>query len=110
MVATDIFGVSGRQMLAALIAGQRDPQILAQYARGRLRGKLAALEEAFTGRFSDHHAFLLSKMLTRVDQVDADLADLDVRIEAEVAPFAEAAARLDEIPVVGHDTACVIVS
>ncbi len=110
VVASDIFGVSGRQMLAALIAGQRDPQILAQYARGRLRGKLADLEEAFTGRFNDHHAFLLSKMLARVDQVDTDLTDLDARIEAELAPFAQAAARLDEIPGVGHDTACVIVS
>jgi hypothetical protein len=97
-------------MLAALIAGQRDPEILAQYARGRLRGRLAELEEAFTGRFNGHHAFLLSKMLARVDQVDTDLDDLDARIEAEVAPFAQAAARLDEIPGVGHDTACVIVS
>ena len=97
-------------MLAALIAGQRDPQILAQYARGRLRGKLADLEEAFTGRFNDHHGFLLSKMLARVDQVDADLTDLDARIEAELGPFAQAPARLDEIPGVGHDTACVIIS
>ena len=110
MVATDIFGVSGRQMLAALIAGQRDPQILAQYARGRLPGKLAALEEAFTGRFNDHHGFLLSKMLARIDQVSADLDDLDAAIEGEIAPFAQAAARLDEIPGIGHDTACVILS
>jgi hypothetical protein len=71
---------------------------------------LADLEEAFTGRFNDHHAFLLSKMLARVDHVDTDLTDLDARIEAELAPFAQAAARLDEIPGVGHDTACVIVS
>ena len=105
VVASDIFGVSGRQMLAALIVGQRDPQILAQYARGRMRGKFAALQEAFTGRFSDHHAFLLSKMLARIDQVSADLDDLDAAIEAEIAPFARAAARLHEIPGVVHDTA-----
>jgi transposase len=110
VVASDIFGVSGRDMLAALIAGQRDPKVLAQFARGRMRAKLTVLEEAFTGRFSDHHAFLLSKMLARIDAVTADIADLDARIDAEIAPFAPAVARLDEIPGVGHTGACVIVA
>ena len=77
VVVSDIFGVSGRDMLAALIAGQRDPKVLAQFARGRMRGKITDLEEAFTGRFSDHHAFLLAKMLARIDRVSADIADLD---------------------------------
>jgi transposase len=110
VVASDIFGVSGREMMAELIAGQRNPQVLAQFARGRMRAKLSELEEAFTGRFNDHHGFLLSKMLARIDQVDADLADLDVRIEVEIAPFAEEAARLDEIPGIGQHAACVILS
>ena len=110
VVASDIFGVSGREMMAELIAGQRNPRVLAQFARGRMRAKLSQLEEAFTGRFNDHHGFLLSKMLARIDQVDADLADLDVRIEAEIAPFAEEAARLDEIPGIGQHAACVILS
>jgi transposase len=110
VVASDIFGVSGREMMAELIAGQRNPRVLAQFARGRMRAKLSELEEAFTGRFNDHHGFLLSKMLARIDQVDADLADLDVRIEAEIAPFAEEAARLDEIPGIGQHAACVILS
>jgi transposase len=110
VVASDIFGVSGRQMLAALVAGQRDPQVLAHYARGRMRGKVSQLEEAFTGRFTDHHSFLLAKMLARIDQVNADLEDLDTRIEAESAPFEQAAARLDEIPGIGHVAACIIVS
>jgi transposase len=57
VVASDIFGVSGRAMLAALVAGERDPKVLAQLARQRLRAKLGLLEEAFCGRFSDHHAF-----------------------------------------------------
>ena len=65
VVASDIFGVSGRQMLAAMIGGQRDPRVLAQLARGRMRGKITALQEAFTGYFTDHHAFLLQKMLAR---------------------------------------------
>src|SRR5687767_15304033 len=68
VVASDIFGVSGRDMMAALIAGQRDPKVLAQLARARMRAKIRDLEEAFIGRFTDHHAFLLAKMLTRIDQ------------------------------------------
>src|SRR5437660_11862170 len=69
VVASDIFGVSGRAMMAALIAGQRDPTVLAQLARGRMRAKITALEDAFTGHFTDHHAFLLAKMLARVDAI-----------------------------------------
>jgi hypothetical protein len=57
VVASDIFGVSGRAMMAALISGQRDPRQLAQLARSSLRRKIATLEEAFVGRFTDHHAF-----------------------------------------------------
>jgi transposase len=65
VVASDIFGVSGRAMLAALVAGERDPKRLAQLARARMRAKLSLLEEAFTGCFTDQHAFLLAKMLAR---------------------------------------------
>src|SRR5215213_9383700 len=70
VVASDIFGVSGRAMLAALIGGERDPKVLAQLARTRLRAKLGPLAEAFTGFFTDQHAFLLAKMLARVDALD----------------------------------------
>jgi transposase len=66
-VATDSFGVSGRAMLEALIQGERDPNVLAELARGRLRVKHAALVEALTGQFSDHHA-VMARML--VDQID----------------------------------------
>jgi hypothetical protein len=62
-VATDILGVSGRAMLEALIAGQRDPKLLAELARGRLRVKHAALVQALTGRFDDHHAVLARMLL-----------------------------------------------
>jgi transposase len=110
VVASDIFGVSGRAMLDALIAGQRDPKALAQLARTRLRAKTAQLEEAFTGHFSDHHAFLLQTMLARIDQASADIAELDRKIEAEIAPFAPAADRLDEITGVGRTAAQVIIA
>jgi transposase len=74
VVASDIFGVSGRAMMAALLAGERDPKVLARLARTSLRAKLGALEEAFIGRFSDHHGFLLETMLGRIDQASADIA------------------------------------
>jgi transposase len=110
VVASDIFGVSGRAMLAALIGGERDPKVLAQLARTRLRGKLGQLEEAFTGRFGDHHGFLLETMLGRIDQASADIAELDRKIEAEIAPFAPAVDRLDEITGVGRIAAQVIIA
>ena len=87
VVASDIFGVSGRQMLAALIAGERDPKVLAQLARGRLRAKRSVLEEAFTGHFTDHHGFLLAKMLARVEALDADIAELDGQARGADRPF-----------------------
>ena len=110
VVASDIFGVSGRDMMAALIAGERDPKALAQLARRRLRAKLSLLEEAFYGHFSDHHAFLLQTMLARIDQASADIATLEAHIEAEIAPFAQAADRLDEITGVGRAAAQVIIA
>jgi transposase len=110
VVASDVFGVSGRAMLAALVAGERDPKVLARLARTRLRAKTAQLEEAFVGRFSDHHAFLLQTMLGRIDQASADIAELDRKIEAEIAPFAAAADRLDEVTGVGRVAAQVIIA
>ena len=110
VVAADIFGVSGRAMMAALIAGERDPEVLAQLARARMRAKITALEEAFTGHFTDHHAFLLGKMLARVDQIGADIAELDARIEELAAPFISAVQRLDEIHGIGPVGAAAIIA
>lgn len=110
VVAADIFGVSGRAMMAALIAGERDPQVLAQLARARMRTKIGLLEEAFNGHFDQHHAFLLTRMLGRIDAINADIAALDAQIEAQLAPFAAAAARVDEIPGVGPVAAAIILA
>src|SRR4029453_16809935 len=89
-------------MLAALVAGERDPKALAQLARARLRAKLTALEGGFTGFFPGHHGFLLAGMLARVDALDADIAELDGKLEELITPFAAAADRLDEITGVGR--------
>ena len=109
-VITDIFGVSGRDMLAALVAGERNPKVLAQLARRSMRAKITVLEEAFTGHFTDHHAFLLRTMLGRVDAISADIAALDDRIAAQAAPLADAVARLDEIPGISLASAYVILA
>jgi transposase len=110
VVASDIFGVSGRDMMAALIRGERNPQVLAQMARSRMRTKIPQLEEAFVGYFTEHHRFLLAKMLARIDALDADIADVETQIEAQIAPFADAVARLDEIPGIGATAAAVIIA
>jgi transposase len=110
VVASDIFGVSGRAMLDALVAGERDPKILAELARSSLRRKIADLQEAFTGYFTDHHAFLLRRMLGRIDSLAADIAAVEVRIEEQIAPFADTVDRLDEITGVGRIAAQVIVA
>ena len=110
VIATDIFGVSGRAMMAALIAGQRDPKVLAQMARARMRVKIPQLEEAFVGHFDDHHAFLLGQMLAHIDALQADISRIEERIDTEIAPFAEAVTRLDEIPGVGVTAARVIIA
>src|SRR5215475_7834528 len=110
VVVSDIFGASGRDMLAALVAGERNPKVLAQLARRSMRKKITVLEEAFTGYFTSHHAFLLGKMLTRVDAISADIAALDARIEAEITPFAAAVSRLDEIPGINLAAAHAIIA
>jgi transposase len=110
VVATDIFGVSGRAMMAAMVAGERNPKVLAQLARARMRAKITALEEAFTGHFTDHHAFLLGKMLARVDGIDADIADLDAAIGELIAPFAAAVQQLDEAPGIGLVAAAAVIA
>ena len=110
VVVSDIFGVSGREMMAALIAGERDPRVLAEMARGRMRSKTARLVEAFIGRFSDHHGFLLTTMLARIDALSADIEAVQERTEQELVPFAQAVARLDEIPGIGATAAAVIIA
>jgi len=75
-----------------------------------MRAKRSVLEEAFTGCFTDHHGFLLAKMLARVDALDADLAELDGKLEELIVPFAQAVERLDEIAGVGRTAAQLILA
>ncbi|MDQ2710413.1 MAG: IS110 family transposase [Actinomycetota bacterium] len=110
VVASDIFGVSGRAMLAALIAGERDPGVLADLARGRMRSKKALLEAAFVARFGTHHAFLLTAMLARVDAANADIAGIEEQITATLGELHDAASRLVTIPGIGACLAVAIIA
>ncbi len=86
-VATDIMGVSGRAMLQALIEGQREPVVLADLAKRRLRNKTPELVEALTGRFREHHAFLARMHLDLIDRHTAAINQLTERIEVVIEPF-----------------------
>jgi transposase len=85
-VVSDVFGVSGRAILHALIDGQRDPAVLAQLAVGRLRPKTAQLTEALRGFFTEHHATILAMMLDNIDRLSAQIATPDSTIGEAVRP------------------------
>ena len=109
-VATDILGVSGRAMIARLIAGEADPARLADEARGSLKRKVIPLRRALEGRVTDHHRFLLGMLMDQLRQLESLIERYAARIEAAMRPFAEAEARLMTIPGVGRQAAEVIVA
>ena len=109
-VATDVMGVSGREMMHALIAGVADPDALAALAKARLRNKLPPLRKALTARFREHHAFLLARMLAHVEALEADIEVLSQRIAELMQPWAGHLAILDSITGVGTRAAEVILA
>src|SRR5262245_19446685 len=109
-VASDVLGVSGRAMLAALVEGTTDPDVLAEFARGALRKKLPALRQALAGRFRAHHAFLVAHLLAHYDYLDEIIDTLSAQIDVVIAPFAEEVARLDTIHGVNKRTAEAIIA
>lgn len=124
-VATDIFGKSGRAMIEALIAGERDPEVLAELALGQMRKKTAALREALTGRFDAHHAELARMLLRQIDALSHDIEQLTARVEHLIAELPQGQPpadpgtgelgpgvldRLDEVPGIGLRAAQVIVA
>jgi transposase len=100
-VLSDVFGVSGRLILDALVEGQRSPAVLAGLAKGRLRSKEARIQEALRGFFTDHHGIILAMMLDNIDRLSAQIAALDTTIIEAIAPFAHQVAQLDEATGVG---------
>jgi len=109
-VASDVFGVSGMRMLEAILEGQSTAEQMAELARGRLRPKRAALTRALEGRVEAHHRLLLGIELRRLRKVEADIAELDQCIEAQLAPYREAHALLMQIPGVDAVVAAVMIA
>jgi transposase len=109
-VASDVLGVSGRAMIEALIAGEGDPEVLAELAKGRLRAKLPALRQALTGRFSGHHALLCSHIFTHLDYLDETIEALTAEIEVRLRPFSRQVELLCTIPGISDRSAQVILA
>ncbi len=109
-VISDILGVTGRAILRALAAGETDPARLAALGRARLARKTEALTEALRGRFTPHHAFLLSQLLAQLDQLTTLIDACDVEVARLSQPMAAHVERLQTIVGVGARSAQVIIS
>lgn len=109
-VASDVLGVSGRAMIAALIDGETEPDRLADLARRRLRSKIPQLRQALEGHVTDHHRFMLRTLMDHVRHLDDLIERLGQRIEEAMSPFAKAVERLVTIPGVNQRAAEVIVA
>jgi len=103
-VASDILGKSGRDMLNALAEGTRDPEILAELARGRMRDKIPLLQQALEGRFTRHHGLLVGGILSKLDFLEELIGHLSAEIDQVIAPFEEAVELLDTITGVDRRT------
>ena len=109
-VATDIMGKSGRDMLAALVAGRTDAAALAQLARGKLREKLPQLEKALRGQFAAHQRFLVAQQLAHIDGLDEIIERVSAEIAERVRPFEREIAQVDMVTGIGRRTAEVLVA
>jgi len=109
-VASSITTVSARDMIEALIAGERDPRVLADLARGRMRNKIPDLTMACSGRFADHHATLARMHLDHIDHLAFMIDGLDDRIEQVMSPLALHLALLRTIPGIGDRAAQILIS
>ena len=103
-VASDVLGLSGRQMLEALVNGTTDPKVVADLAKGNLRAKLPQLERALTGQFEAHQRFLLAHQLAHLDGLDELVNGLSREIAERLRPFQDKIERLDAITGVGQRT------
>lgn len=109
-VASDIMGLSGRQMLQAMVTGVTDPELLADMAVGKLRKKLPELEEALYGNVGEHQRLMLKLMLGHIDELDARIASIDRELEERFRGFEDALERLDEIPGIALNAAQAILA
>jgi transposase len=109
-VASDVLGVTGRLILDALCAGERDPDRLAEMAKQKLRAKIGDLRQAVPGRFNAHHARMVKELLAHIDYLQASTTRLDEQIDVMMIPFVPARDRLDTIPGIAKRTAEIIIA
>lgn len=109
-VASDVLGLTGRMILDALCAGERDPDRLAEMARSRLRSKIGDLRQCVPGRFNAHHAGMVTEIIAHVDYLSAAIARLDQRIEEMIVPFRAARELLTTIPGIAQRSAEIILA
>jgi transposase len=109
-VVSDITGRSARAMLNALVAGERDPQILANLALGSLQGKVPLLTRALTGAFNEHHAFMVTSMLRAIDEADTRIARLSQEINRQLQPLRQQVDLLITIPGISLTLAQVLIA
>jgi transposase len=109
-VATDVLGKSGRAMLEALIAGEQDPVVLAELARGRLRAKRQALQLALDGRLVAQHRTVLRHLLAHIDFLEQAIAELEAELARCLAPFEQAVALAQTLPGVAETAAAAIIA
>ena len=109
-VVTDVMGKAARRMIEALIAGERDPEVLADMALTRMRPRIPDLRLALVGRFGAHHAVMLKAHLSHIDYLDGQIAAMDAEVERVIAPFDDQLRRLMTIPGVGRRTAEVVIA
>lgn len=109
-VASDLLGVSGRAMLTALVEGTRDPEVLAELAKGRLRAKIPALKEALAGRFGPHHALIVGTILSKLEFLEEVISHLSAEISEVIAPFEPQVELLETIPGVDRRSAESIIA
>jgi len=109
-IASDICGVSGRAILAAMVEGTREPEVLAELAKGTLRRKIPALREALEGRFGHHHALIVSAILAHLEFLEESIDRLSDEISEVITPFGLAVEMLRTVPGVDRRTAEVLVA
>jgi len=109
-VVSNVFGVSGMAMLGALLTGVCTPEQMAQLAKKRMRSKIPELEVALEGTLEEHHRFLLGMQLSRLQQVDAHIEQLDKRLNQKLKPYQDQHQRLTKIPGVDHVVAAGLIA
>jgi len=109
-VVSDITGRSARAMLDALVAGERDPRVLADLALGSLQGKVPLLTRALTGSFSEHHAFMVASMLRAIDEADDRISCLSEEINRQLQPLRQQVDLLITIPGISLTLAQVLIA